>query len=253
MLNQPERPQRARQPIFNLPRVVSFAIAALVAIHFIRNYLLPVDADLEVLLTFAFIPARISEWAVVAPVLPGGDAAAIWSFVTYALLHADWGHVSINALWLAAFGSPLAWRFGPPRFLLFSAAGAAGGALLHLAIYPGSMTPMVGASAAISAHMAGVIRFVFTAGGSLRGLEAGSGSAYRRPAAPLSAVVQDSRALAFLVVWFAINFLFGVFGEASGLASGAVAWDAHIGGFVTGLFLFSLFDPVGTRPSTGPS
>lgn len=251
MLNQPERPLRARQPIFNLPRVVSVAIATLVAIHFVRSYLLSAEADLELILTFAFIPARIAERSVVAAVLPGGDAAVIWSFVTYTLLHADWGHVAINALWLAAFGSPLAWRFGPARFLLFSAAGAVGGALFHLAIYPESMTPMVGASAAISAHMAGVIRFVFAGGGPLGGLEAGTGSAYRRPAAPLLAVIQDSRAMVFLVVWFAINFLFGAFGEASGLASGAIAWDAHIGGFVTGLFLFSLFDPVGKRPSAG--
>src|ERR1700676_1401908 len=149
-----------RQPIFNLPGAVIFLIAVLVGIHVVREYLLSPDVDFAALLTFAFIPARITQAGQVGGVLPGGEAAAIWSFLTYSLLHADWGHVAINCLWLAAFGSPLARRFGAARFLLFSAVGAIGGAFLHLAVHPDDMTPLVGASAAISAHMAGAIRFI---------------------------------------------------------------------------------------------
>ena len=49
--------------------------------------------------------------------------------------------------------------------------------------------------------------------------------------------------LIFLVVWFGTNIAFGLTGNA-GTADGAVAWDAHIGGFLAGLLLFPLFDPV---------
>jgi membrane associated rhomboid family serine protease len=101
---------------------------------------------------------------------------------------------------------------------------------------------MIGASAAISAHMAGASRFVFSAGGPLRG-SAGA-LAYRRPAAPLGEVIRDRRVLAFLGVWFGLNLLFGLWGAESGLASGAIAWEAHIGGFLAGLLLFPAFDPV---------
>ena len=145
-------------------------------------------------------------------------------------------------VWLAAFGSPLAWRFGTTRFLLFSAAGAIAGALVHLAIFPFSQAPLVGASAAISAHMAGAARFVFAAGGPMW-RPAGT-AAYRLPAPPLTTVIRDRRVLVFLGAWFGLNLLFGISAISQAMASSAVAWDAHIGGFLAGLLLFPLFDPV---------
>ena len=54
--------------------------------------------------------------------------------------------------------------------------------------------------------------------------------------------IRDRRVLIFLGVWFGTNLLFGLFG--GGIASGAVAWEAHIGGFVAGLLFFPVFDPV---------
>jgi membrane associated rhomboid family serine protease len=251
-------PAVQRQPIFNLPRAVLLLLVAMIGIHFIRVYLLSSEQDLEVILTFAFIPVRITAPGMVANVLPGGAAASIWTFVTYAFLHADWSHVGFNALWLAAFGSPLAWRLGSTRFLLFSAAGAIAGGLLHLIVYPNELTPMVGASAAISAHMAGACRFVFAAGGPLAGLGGAPAAAYRRPAAPLAVVIRDRRVVTFLAVWFGLNLLFGLLGADSGLTSGAIAWDAHIGGFLAGLLLFPLFDPIrpiqnGFSPPSDPS
>jgi membrane associated rhomboid family serine protease len=50
--------------------------------------------------------------------------------------------------------------------------------------------------------------------------------------------------LAFLAVWFGVNIVFGVGSIAIGADGASVAWQAHIGGFVAGLMLFSLFDPV---------
>ncbi|MCR4283386.1 MAG: rhomboid family intramembrane serine protease [Bauldia sp.] len=232
-------PPATRQPILNLPLVVSGLIAILFAIHAIRVFLLGSDGDMQALITFAFIPVReIHPEAFAGMALEG---ARVWSFLTYAFLHGDWGHVTINAVWLAAFGTPLARRFGASRFLLFSAIGAIAGAAAHLAVSPNSLAPMVGASAAISAQMAGASRFVFQTGGPMWG-RAGF-DAYRRPAAPLGEVVRDRRVLAFLGVWFGINLIFGLTGGA-GLAEGAVAWDAHIGGFIAGLLLFPLFDPI---------
>ena len=231
-----------RQPIFNLPPVIVACVAVLTGIHLARLGLLDAEADFELLLRFAFIPLRVIEPETIGEAIPGGPWAAWWSFVTYALFHADWAHLLFNGLWLAAFGAPLAWRFGATRFLLFSAVGAIAGALVYLLANSGEIQPMIGASAAISAHMAGASRFVFSAGGPLRG-SAGA-AAYRRPAAPLGEVMRDRRVLAFLGVWFGLNLLFGLWGAESGLASGAIAWEAHIGGFLAGLLLFPAFDPI---------
>lgn len=240
----PTPPPPARQPIFNIPGVIVAVLAALLGIHAIRYFVLSDAADTRVILTFAFIPVRETAPDLYANVIPAG-AARLWSFLTYAFLHGDWAHVGFNALWLAAFGSPLAWRFGPWRFLAFSAVGAAAGALLHLAFYPNAITPMVGASAAISAHMAGASRFVFASGGPM--WRAGGAAAYRLPAAPLSEIVRDRRVVLFLGMWFGLNLIFGIGTISESITSGAIAWDAHIGGFLAGLLLFPLFDPIRPR------
>jgi membrane associated rhomboid family serine protease len=56
--------------------------------------------------------------------------------------------------------------------------------------------------------------------------------------------LRNTRVLAFLGVWFGVNIIFGIGSIAIGADGGSVAWQAHIGGFLAGLMLFSLFDPV---------
>jgi len=193
-------------------------------------------------LWFAFIPARY-ETAVVA--YPGGLGADIWTFVTYALIHADVTHLALNGVWLLAFASPVARRFGTLRVIAFFIVTAAAGALAHLATHPGDRALMVGASAAISGFMAAAIRFAFQRGGPL-GLLGGSRDepAYRVKAAPLTAALRDSRILIFLAAWFGINVLFGVGLVPVAGGEQSIAWQAHIGGFLAGLLGFAVFDPV---------
>lgn len=127
-------PPATRQPILNLPVAVAGLIGVLVAIHALRVLVLSAGADMQVIFDYAFISVR--EFHPEASVGRAASGARVWTFLTYAFLHADWSHVLINSVWLAAFGAPLAWRFGTTRFLLFSAAGAVAGAALHLAIFP---------------------------------------------------------------------------------------------------------------------
>lgn len=237
-------PATGRQRVFNLPPVLVAAFAVLFAVHILREYVLGRDAAVEFLLTFAFIPLRVIDGSLG---LPGGGGARIWTFLSYGLLHADWAHLIFNTLWLAAFGSAVAWRFGAARFIGYSAVGAAAGAALHLALHPTDIVPLVGASAAISAHMAGAARFAFVGPGPFAGLQGAGAAAYRRPVPPLSMALRDRRVLTFLGVWFGTNLLFGLFGGSGGIASGAIAWEAHIGGFVAGLLFFPVFDPVPRR------
>ncbi len=56
-------------------------------------------------------------------------------------------------------------------------------------------------------------------------------------------MLRDRRVLIFLVVWFGINLLFGLGSMPLAGEGQMVAWQAHIGGFVAGLLLFSWFDP----------
>lgn len=244
--------------MFNVPAVLAGLLAALVAVQLVRQ-LLPDVTDARLFAHLAFVPGRVA--AVLAPArlaeavaaLPSGEAddgfgprevasfflaggVQPWTAVSYALLHGGWTHLIVNAVWLLAFGTPVARRFKPARFLLFMAVGALAGAATHGALFPLSAEPLVGASAAVSACMGAALRFAFQPA-----REVGAGPS--APAVPLRALLRDRRAAGFALVWFVTNIVTGLGPVATALAGGPIAWQAHIGGFLAGLLLFGLFDP----------
>jgi len=240
-----------REPLFNIPSVLVAVLAVLVLVHG-YTLLLNEEQKLEFLLTFAFIPARYDTSNMLAGVLPGGGAD-IWTFVTYALIHADWTHLGVNAIWLLPFGSAVARRFGAARFLAFFVVTAAAGAAMHLATHAGEQFPMIGASAVVSGTMAAAMRFAFQRGGPLTLLGRTDEGTYRVPAIPLRGVLSDMRVMLFVAVWFGINILFGLGSFPITGGEHPVAWQAHIGGFLAGLLLFFWFDPSPQRPPSEDS
>ena len=260
---QLQPPEPRREPIFNMPGIVTAAVVVLVAIHALRAALLSAGADLELLLEFAVVPARWTaafdpsrleailreagagfspQEAALREALARyvvGDGAKPWTALTYAVLHGSWAHVLLNAVWLAAFGTPVARRCGAWRFLLLGAACAVAGAAAHVVTDPLSVAPMVGASAAISGWMAAAARFVFAPAspGSRR-----VGEAHERPRQNIVELLRNRGAAVFLLVWFASNLLFGLAAAPLGITDASVAWEAHIGGFVVGLLLFPRLD-----------
>ena len=225
---------RRREPVFNLAPVVLALIGLCAAIHLVRAEFLSGEQDFALVLRLAFIPIRYT----------GGYSVDVWSFVSplsYSLLHGGVVHLLVNCVWLAAFGSPLAYRIGAVRFLLFWAATALGAVALHFALYPDSTTPLVGASGAISGMMGAAARFAFRIDRS------GGRPAFTGPIVGIADVFRSRQAVAFLGVWMAINLLVGFgFGAPE---DGQVAWEAHIGGLVVGFFGIRLFD----RPQAPPA
>ena len=232
------------EPMFNVPPVVMATVAALLLVHGVRMLVFDEAQDVRFLLTFAFIPARYDN-GVIAGGFPGGFGADVWTFFTYAFIHADLLHIGLNIAWLLPFGTALARRFGAWRYVGFMLVTAGAGALAHLMSHLNAMVPMIGASAAISGAMAAALRFVFQTGGPL-GLwhVHGDDEAYRVPAASLVATLRDPRFLIFLGAWIGLNALFGLGTVSMAGAGQQIAWQAHIGGFVAGLLLFNAFDPV---------
>lgn len=240
----PSRVTKPSEPIFNVPAVVVAIIAACVFVHLVRAFLLTPEGDFDFLVTFAFIPARYDSALALEGVLPGGWAADAWTFVTYAFIHGDVTHLAVNTVWLLPFGAAVARRFGTVRFLAFFAVTAIAGAAAHLATHFGAVEPVIGASASISGLMAASTRFAFQRGAPLGLIRGRDEEAYRVPAAPLRVALRDVRILVFLGAWFGLNILFGLGSLAIAGAGQTVAWQAHIGGFLAGLILFALFDPV---------
>jgi membrane associated rhomboid family serine protease len=234
------------EPIFNVPPVVIATIVVLLLVHAVRMLVLTEAQDDQFLLLFAFIPARYDAIAS----FPGGFGAALWTFITYGFIHASLIHIGLNLAWLLPFGTAVARRFGAWRYTAFMLVTSAAGALAYLVSHPPEpMAPMIGASAAISGAMAAAMRFAFQRGGPLFG----EGDVYRVPARSLLATFTDLRFLMFLAVWFGLNALFGLGTVSFGVSDGEqVAWQAHIGGFLAGLVLFNLFDPVVPQPELDP-
>jgi membrane associated rhomboid family serine protease len=238
----PQLPQDApREPILTLPGALTAYIALLAAIHL--RVLLPPEMENWTIDVFGFIPKRYDS-TLLAIDFPGGTGAKVWSFVTYSLLHANLSHLGFNVLWLLPFGSALARRFDALRFFIFMAVTAAAGALAHLVTHEHAIAPMIGASASVSGAMAAALRFAFVRGSFLSFRRGDAEAAAKVPALSLSRALRNTRVLGFLGVWFGVNIVFGMGSIAIGADGASVAWQAHIGGFVAGLLLFSLFDPV---------
>jgi membrane associated rhomboid family serine protease len=250
-LNNPQEPPpeeaeaAPREPILTLPGAVTAYVLLIAVIHL--RVLLPLEWEDWTIDVFGFIPKRYDS-TLLDYTFPGGAGAKVWTFVTYSLLHANLTHIAFNVLWLLPFGSALARRFGALRFFLFMAVTAAAGALAHLVTHEHAVAPMIGASASVSGAMAAAIRFAFVKGSFLSFSRGDADAAAKVPALSLWRALRNTRVLGFLAVWFGVNIIFGLGSIAIGTDGASVAWQAHIGGFVAGLVLFSLFDPVPRAP-----
>ena len=242
--------------MFNVPGIVIAIIAVLLLIQGYRSQLSPVD-DFTFVALRGFVPARLAldlGWISSDDLLKaltergeiGGltlaflkllesDEANVWtSLVTYAGLHGDWSHVTLNALWFLAFGSVVARRLGTSLFLVFVFITAMGAALTYAMFNLTSIVPMIGASGVVSAAMGAALLLPFRPVGD-PGI---SDELQRIPLMPIRMALRDRRVVSTTLIWFAINALlaFGIGTGGDGEIT-AVAWEAHIGGYLIGMAL----------------
>jgi membrane associated rhomboid family serine protease len=220
-----------REPAINIPFSVLALIALCLCIHAIRTYVLSPTSDNEVLYYGAFIPLRY------AAVDTGWTIEAFTSTLSYSFLHANFGHVSNNVLWLVVFGSPLARTLGGMRFLMFWALAAIIAAGFHYASYMMDPSPMIGASGAVSGMMGAAARFGF------RMSRSAGGNSFVPHVPALTDALRNRSVLMFLGVYLVTNFLVGYSGFTPGGNGASIAWQAHVGGLVAGFFLIPLFLP----------
>ena len=220
------------EPILNLPKPVSNLLIALFAVHVVV-LLLPARLFADVFLIFGVVPGRYTA-LFVSDFSLGDILVSAVGLIGYQFLHSGWVHLLMNSAWLAVFGTAVAYRFGASpsarsKFYIFSMLCGIAGAVTHIVIYPTSYVPLVGASAAIAGLMGAALRIMFV-----------SPLAQWRGGQPL-ADIGDKRVLVFAGVYILVNVLTGVFGFGDVTGAGQIAWQAHLGGFFTGLFLIRLF------------
>src|SRR6478609_7057634 len=96
-----------REPMFNVPLVVLAMVGVFGLVHALFALVLTPRQGDQLLLLFAFIPARYDMSLLAAESWARGWGAAVWSFVTYAFIHANLNHLFFNSIWLLAFGTPV--------------------------------------------------------------------------------------------------------------------------------------------------
>jgi membrane associated rhomboid family serine protease len=210
-----------RRPLSALfrPGPISRVLVAIVALCTVIELLLW-GADLEL-----FGPARLRQMAYECggfwPGLlkgwqPNYAVQPATMFVSYAFLHGGPGHLVVNIITLWSLGLAVIERVGTGRFLGLYLGSALGGAVAY-GVLADTVRPMVGAS------------------GALFGL-----------AGALLAWAYIDRFTARIGLWPVVQvvvFLISMNVAMYWALDGQLAWQTHLGGFMTGWILALLIDP----------
>ncbi|MFN7224060.1 MAG: rhomboid family intramembrane serine protease [Paracoccaceae bacterium] len=136
-------------------------------------------------------------------------------FLTYGFLHAGIVHFLVNMVTLFSLGGPLAEQLGTRGFALVYAVSIIGGAI-GFAVLSSQVLPMVGASGAL-----------FGLAGAHVALHYRARRANHDTLGPVVRAVLGLIALN-VVLWWAM--------------SGQLAWETHLGGFLTGWIVATALD-----------
>jgi len=225
--NEPDLRGREYQPIFNIPSVLVWILAALFVVHGVRTFLLSQDMDNWLVTETAFVPLRYAQALTLA------DPAWLWTWLSYGFLHGGAQHLIFNSLWMVVFGTPVARRIGTLRFCLFWIAASFASAFFFLVFHQKEVVFLMGASGVISALTAAACRFAWSG----RSREGTSG-----PTLSIVEALTTRSVLMFIAVWALGNVVLAAYPAFQASAGAPIAWEAHLGGFLFGFFAFPLFD-----------
>jgi len=196
---------------------VNYAIIAINIVVFLYQLTLT-QPDLE---------RFIRDWGAVPAEISHGNN--LITLITSMFMHGGWLHIAGNMLFLWVFGDNIEDTMGHVKYLIFYViCGLAAGGL-QIAINPDSVSPLIGASGAISGVLAAYL--VLFPHGKIRTI--------LMLGIPIMVLVP---AWGMIGYWIAIQFINGILslGVQTKDTSG-VAYFAHIGGFAAGAALVLLF------------
>ncbi|HKI57512.1 MAG TPA: rhomboid family intramembrane serine protease [Trueperaceae bacterium] len=181
---------------------------------------------------YGFIPERLAQHPLAgAPTL-----------VTSLFLHGSLLHLLGNMLFLVVFADNIEARLGSLRFLAFYLVGGVAANLAYALMTGAGRIPLVGASGAISAVL-GAYLLLYPRLRVLTFIPP-----FLLPWLLLSLFTRVPRffllwfpAWLFIGYWFLVQLLEAVFGVSLAGGPSAVAWWAHVGGFLFGVVTITWF------------
>lgn len=208
----------------NPTRTIPFVTVLIIALNilvFVMQIMSGVKGK-DIVYAYGAIPQNIISFISTQPIHP------FLTVFTAMFMHGGLLHLAGNMLYLWIFGNNIEDRLGHFRFVLFYLFCGIVSAYSHALAAPGSAIPMIGASGAISGIL-GAYLLLF-------------------PMARVHTLifffffVQVVQIPALIVIgfWAIIQVVNGLLTQDA-VNQGGIAWFAHIGGFIAGLFTIKLW------------
>ena len=205
----PTPPAGGAVPAFNLPPATLWTLLFLTGI-FAGLRFGPIEWRIWMHENLAFSLRSFSQ-----SLAQGLDFAELATLLTYGFVHVDPVHLILNVGFLAAFGSVVERRFGKSGFFFIFLTTIVCGALVEWLSVTDVRSVIIGASGGVSGLMGAVVCLMI---------------ASRHPP-------RRRNGFAFAAVFLAINFALGPLSHFWPILRAAIAWQAHIGGFVVGFLI----------------
>jgi len=217
-------------PTSTRPYVTVGIIIACALVYVGQHLLLSPAGAQQVAYALGVIPAVLTGREVLPPEIALLPPPA--TVFTSMFLHGGFWHLAGNMWFLWIFGNNIEDAVGHVRFVVFYLACGVAAVFAQVLPNPGSIAPMVGASGAISGVL-GAYMLLYPRARVLLGLPVGF------------LIVQIGRfpAVWVLASWFGLQLVMALASgpEIPGDTQGRIAFGAHIGGFVAGLLLVTIF------------
>lgn len=178
----------------------------------------------------------IKKWAFIPSNFIKDPVSNLPTMLTAMFMHAGWGHLIGNMLYLWIFGDNVEDQFGKIKFFLFYLACGICATLAQLMFSSESSVPNLGASGAIAGVLGAYI--LYFPQGKINVL-------FGSRTTQLPAII-------VIGFWFILQFFSGVvapIGSHVKGEAGGVAYMAHIGGFVAGLLVAVAFKAIDRKKS----
>lgn len=197
---------RGREPVLNAPLPALLVALSIPAIYLLQSQVVDTDSLYR---NYGLTPYLVEQ----------GDYVGLFSSL---ILHGNWAHALMNAAFALAFGVPVARLMGDrlhhaTAYILFYLVCGVAANIIYVGLHPGSTTPLIGASGAVSGLMGGAARLINTRG--------------------VLGPVLSRTVFFFGAALVVINLIVAIMGSAPGSAGMPIAWEAHLAGFFAGLLL----------------
>jgi membrane associated rhomboid family serine protease len=194
-----------------IPRTATVAITALTVVAWLAAELIFGRDQAAIML--GFIPARFSGLVSISPAMP-----AVLTPFTATLAHSGFIHIAFNMVMFVWCGTAVERVLGRSELIVLYVVGAYASALAQWVTDPANMTPMIGASGAVSAVL---------------GAYALSFGRAKRVTNNLW-LNRWINVAWLMVAWIILQMMMGWLAGGQGVL---LATPAHVGGFAAGLLL----------------